>query len=232
MSRSFTLQDPPALGDLQVLLARAARIEEGSVRVVAGGGVLAAYVAVLYPVGLMDESPTVLGLRAVRVAPEDEFDVVVPLASLRGRLERTQLEVAAAAEPGATRVELPSETPSVTWAAISPPRGGWQAVGTVDPAELDRVARDGIAEVAAAVPASAGEQIVRKVRAEVWGREVADAAHLPAGAAFAALSLGFLGANGVDGAAPVETFESGSWARLSSPRGHVLVKRRGWTLSR
>ena len=46
MSRSFTLTDLPALDDLQTFLARAARIEDGSVRLVAANGVLAVYVAI------------------------------------------------------------------------------------------------------------------------------------------------------------------------------------------
>ena len=47
------------------------------------------------------------------------------------------------------------------------------------------------------------------------------------GAAFAALSLGFLGEDD-----PVAVYESGPWTRLTTKRGHVLVKRRAWTLAR
>jgi hypothetical protein len=54
-----------------------------------------------------------------------------------------------------------------------------------------------------------------------------DAEHLPAGAGFAALTLGFLGE---DESVPV--YETGPWTRLSTKRGHVLVKRRAWSLSR
>lgn len=234
MSRSFTLVDAPALGDLQTLLARAARIEDGSVRLMAGNGVVAVYVAVFYPVGLMDESPTILGLRVVRIAEREEFDTVVPLAALLQRIQTAQADAARAINPDlhSARLTLPMEAPSVTWAAISPPRGGWAPIGTLDASVLDAAARAGIDQVAGAVPDGAGEQIVRTVRSEVWGRPVDGAEHVPAGAAFAALSLGFLGAAGADGTAPVELFETGAWTRLSSPRGHVLVKRRGWTLSR
>jgi hypothetical protein len=49
---------------------------------------------------------------------------------------------------------------------------------------------------------------------------------VPAGAGFAALGLGFLGAD------DVRVYETGPWTRLSTQRGHVLVKRRAWTLSR
>ena len=64
-ARSFTLADPASLDDLQTFLARAQRVEDGSVRLIGGSGVLAVYAAVLYPVGLLDETPTVLGLRTL-----------------------------------------------------------------------------------------------------------------------------------------------------------------------
>ena len=95
-----------------------------------------------------------------------------------------------------------------------------------DAATLDALARAGIAEIAEAVPDAVGESIVRRVRAEVWGREIAGHEHIPAGAGFAALSLGFLGDDAV------KVYETGPWTRLTTARGHVLVKRRAWTLSR
>ena len=229
MSRSFTFSDAPTLDDLQVFLARAARIEEGSVRLIAGGGVLAAYTAVFYPAGLLDESPTVLGLRTVALGATPEghadFDVVVPVASLLQRVERAQGELAA--NPGVpVTLSLPMEVNTVTWAAISPPRGGWLPIGTTQPAVLDTAARTGIDEVAAALPDGAGEQIVRKVRSEVWSRPIPGLEHVPAGAGFAALGLGFLGDD------EVRIYETGPWTRLTTRRGHVLVKRKAWTLAR
>lgn len=220
MSASFELAAAPALDDLQVFLARAARVEEGSVRVIAGSGVLAVYAAIFYPVGLLDESPTILGLRTVALrGPGTAFDAVVPVRSLLQRVERAQGE-------SATTVGLPMEVNTATWAAITPPRGGWQAAGEVAPALFDQVARAGIRDVAAAIPDGAGEQIVRKVRSEVWGRPARGAEHLPAGAAFAAFALGFLGDDAV------KVYESGPWTRLSTQRGHVLIKRRAWNLLR
>jgi hypothetical protein len=220
MSRSFVLADSQTLDDLQVFLARAARIEEGSVRLISGSGVLAVYTAVFYPVGLLDESPTVLGLRTIALAKADDaFDVVVPIRSLLTRIETAQ-------GSGSTTVSVPMEVNTVTWAAISPPRGGWQAVGATQAAVLDHAARAGIDEVAAAVPGGAGEQIVRRVRSEVWSRPIDGLEHVPAGAGFAALGLGFLGED------EVRVFETGPWTRLTTQRGHVLVKRKAWTLSR
>lgn len=224
MSRSFSLADAQTLDDLQVFLARATRIEEGSVRLIAGSGILAVYVAVFYPVGLLDESPTVLGLRTIALGPDADgepstFDVVVPIRSLLTRVESAQ-------QSGATTISLPMEVNTVTWAAISPPRGGWQAGGSASGAVLDAAARAGIAEVASAVPDAAGEQIVRRVRSEVWSRPIPGLEHVPAGAGFAALALGFLGED------EVRLYETGPWTRLTSQRGHVLVKRKAWTLSR
>ena len=232
MSRTFTLADAQTLDDLQVFLARAARIEEGSVRLIAGSGVLAVYAAVLYPVGLLDESPTVLGLRTIALAPNvdgsaDEFDVVVPIRSLLTRLESAQgVRAADPAITGSVTISLPMEVNTVTWAAISPPRGGWHPVSATTAAILDSAARAGIDEVAAAIPDAVGEQIVRRVRSEVWARPIPGLEHVPAGAGFAALGLGFLGDD------EVRIFETGPWTRLSTQRGHVLVKRKAWTLAR
>jgi hypothetical protein len=230
MSRTFSLDDASTLDDLQVFLARAARIEEGSARLIAGSGVLALYAAVFYPVGLMDETPTVLGLRTVALQPApdgtaDEFDVVVPLRSLLTRVESAQGRVLAG-ETGPIVVSLPMEVNTVTWTAISPPRGGWHPIGATSTPVLEAAARSGIDEVARAVPAAAGEQIVRRVRSEVWSRPIEGLEHVPAGAGFAALGLGFLGAD------DVRVYETGPWTRLSTQRGHVLVKRKAWTLSR
>ena len=51
MSRTFTLVDSLALGDLHVFLGRALRVDDGSVRLIAGSGVLAVYVSVLATAG-------------------------------------------------------------------------------------------------------------------------------------------------------------------------------------
>jgi len=229
MSRSFTLVDSLALGDLHVFLGRALRVEDGSVRLIAGSGVLAVYVSVLHPSGLLDESPTVLGLRTFALttlegSDADTFDAVVPVRSLLMRVE-TVLEAAQEGEP--VTVRLPLEVNSVSWAAISPPRGGWLSLDTTSATVLDAVARAGIEAVAEAIPTGTGEQIVHKVRSEIWGRPITGFDHIPSGAAFAALSLGFLGEDD-----SVAVYESGPWTRLTTRRGHVLVKRRAWSLAR
>ena len=225
MSQTFSLVDSHSLGDLQVFLSRAQRVEDGSVRLISGSGVLAVYVAVLVPAGLLDESPTVLGLRTFALTGVDTFDVVVPVRSLLERLNRLQGEVVDAA--AVVSVSLPMQVNTVTWAAISPPRGGWKELESVEASMLESVAKAGIDEVAAAVPTGTGEQIVQRVRSEVWGHPISGLEYVPAGAAFAGLSLGFFG-----GPDPVRIYETGPWTRLTSERGHVLVKRRAWSLQR
>ena len=227
MPGTFTLVDSLALGDLHVFLGRALRVEDGSVRLIAGSGVLAVYVAVIHPNGLLDETPTVLGLRTFALADQDEFDIVVPVRSLLARVEG-MLETAAAADVAeGIAVRLPMAVNTVTWAGITPPRGGWQALQPLTGEHLEQIARAGIDEVATAIPTGTGEQLVQRVRSEVWGRPIAGHDHVPAGAAFAALSLGFL-----RDSEPVSVYDSGPWTRLTTKRGHVLVKRRAWNLAR
>ena len=225
MSQTFSLVDSLSLGDLQVFLSRAQRVEDGSVRLISGSGVLAVYVAVLVPAGLLDDSPTVLGLRTFALTGAGTFDVVVPVRSLIERLNRLQSEIVDPSAP--VTVSLPMQVNTVTWTAISPPRGGWKSLESVEASLLESVAKAGIDEVAAAVPTGTGEQIVQRVRSEVWGHPIAGLEYVPAGAAFAGLSLGFLG-----GPDPVRIYETGPWTRLTSERGHVLVKRRAWSLQR
>ena len=229
MSQTFSLVDSLSLGDLQVYLGRAGRVEDGSVRLIAGSGVLAVYVAVLYPSGLLDESPTILGLRTFALTDRESFDVVVPVRSLLERLSRLQSAVVDPTAP--IEVSLPMQVNTVTWAAISPPRGGWKSLESFSGALLDGVARAGIAEIATAIPEGTGEQIVHRVRSEVWGRPIEGLEYVPSGAGFAALTLGFLG-DGSGAPEVVRIYETGPWTRLSTLRGHVLVKRRAWSLQR
>ena len=224
MSQLFSLTDSLSLGDLQVYLSRAARVEDGSVRLISAAGVLAVYTAILYPRGLLDQSPTVLGLRTFALTEQVDLDKVVPVRSLLDRVARLLASAAAPVETPVT-VTVPLEVSTVTWAGISPPRGGWQQQGETDAAVLERAARAGIDEVAAVIPSGTGEQIVQRVRSEVWGRPIDGLEFVPTGAGFAAFSLGFLSDD-----EPVQLFETGLWTRLSTSRGHVLVRRKPWSL--
>lgn len=225
MSQSFSLVDSLAVADLQTYLSRAARVEEGSVRMIAGSGVLAVYTAILYPRGLLDQTPTVLGLRTFATRGDVAFDAVVPVRSLLDRLARAREAAESDGTQGPIEIRLPLEVSTVTWAGISPPRGGWRPVGEAQAAMLQASAATGIAEVAEAIPAGTGEQLVQRVRAEVWGRPIDGLEFVPAGAAFAAESLGFLTPD-----EPVTILETGPWTRLTTTRGHTLIRRQAWTL--
>ncbi|QOD45033.1 hypothetical protein [Clavibacter zhangzhiyongii] len=230
MTPSFALRDALALGDLQTFLGRSARVDDGAVRLIGSGGVLAVYTSVLQPAGLLDRAPTVLGLRTFAAETQAPVDSVVPIRALLDRLAR--LEGPATGSPGEpVGVLVPPDTATAPWAGISPPRAGWERVADVPAAALRRAARAGIDEVAAAVPTGIGEQIVSRVRGEVWGRAVEGAPDVLAGGAFAAYSLGFLGPDPApdaaedDREAPAAVFRAGTWTRLTTPRGHVLVRR-------
>jgi hypothetical protein len=69
------------------------------------------------------------------------------------------------------------------------------------------------------VPEAVGGHLVAKVRGGVWGRELPTLPGVAAGAAYAADSLGFL-----DPEQPVAVRQAGPWWRLSTTRGHVLVR--------
>lgn len=225
MSQTFSLVDPLAVADLQAYVSRAGRVEDGSVRLIAGSGVLAVYSAILYPRGLLDQTPTVLGLRTFATDKDAVFDAVVPTRSLLDRLAR--LEGTLGDADGPIGIRMPLEVSTVTWAGISPPRGGWRHVGDTSFETLDAAARAGIETIATEIPTGTGEQLVQRVRSEVWGRPLDDLEYVPAGAAFAAFSLGFLHPDEA-----VTIYETGPWTRLTSRGGHVLVRRQSWTLKR
>ena len=50
---------------------------------------------------------------------------------------------------------VPPMTVSAAWAAVSPPRSGWQLVGSIGSEALQRTASEGIAEVADGTPEAA-----------------------------------------------------------------------------
>ncbi|NUU30060.1 hypothetical protein [Arthrobacter sp. C9C5] len=210
LTQPLQFTDPRDLADLRTFATRARAIEDGAIRLNASGPVLAAYVCVLRPRLLGEATPTILGLRTVALAAPAELDVTVPLSAVLDRLARA----------GADDVEFPVPPMTVTesWAGVGAPRAGWEPLGALPDTVLRLAAEAGITEIAAIIPDKPGALIVNNARATVWGRPLPDAGGLPAGAAFAALTLGFL----ADGEQSL--FRSGRWFRLSSPRGHVLVR--------
>ena len=209
LTQSFRFADPRDLADLRTFATRAKTIDDGAIRLQASGSVLAAYVCVLRPRLLGESTPTILGLRTIGLAEPSTIDATVALSAVLDRLARA----------GEDDVELPVPPSTVTesWTGVGAPRTGWELVGALPDTDLRRAAEAGITEVAGIVPAQPGALIVNNARAAVWGRAL-DGSGLPSGAAFAALTLGFL-AGGEQ-----LLYRAGRWYRLSGPRGHVLVR--------
>ncbi len=198
------------LEDLRTYAVRARRADEdGAIRLHATGSTLAAYVGVLDGVGLLGEG-AVLGLRAMALAQPETLDLTVSLTSLTDRLARLGPDPVLA---------LPPMTLSTAWAALSPPRAGWERVGVLDADRVNEIASQGISEIAEGVPEDAGGHAVTALRQRVWGRLTDTAPPIPAGGAFAAYVLGFAppGSEGT-------VFAHGRWTRLSCNGGHILMR--------
>ncbi|WP_350002514.1 hypothetical protein [Pseudarthrobacter sp. WHRI 8279] len=209
LTSSFRFADSQDLADLKTFATRAKAIDDGAIRLQAAGSVLAAYVCVLRPRLLGESTPTILGLRTMALAEPSATDVTVALSAVLDRLARA----------GQDDIELPVPPSTITesWTGVGAPRSGWELIGSRSDAGLREAAEAGIAEVAGIVPDKPGALIVNNARSAVWGREL-DESGLPAGAAFAALALGFL----ADG--DQKLYRAGRWFRLTGTRGHVLTR--------
>lgn len=212
MSTQLHLLDHATRDDLRAFLERLERVGKPEARLVTRGSTLAVFGCTQAPASLTDPVPVVLVSRGFSLSalPESEQDVTVPTRALLDRLAHLGLVGLA--------LELPPNVVSAAWAGVLPPRGGWRSRGEIDAPSLSAVAEQGIARIAAALPESPGEAVVRSVRARVWGAEIAP--ELPASAAFAAEAMGFLRGERTAGFASTLT-----WTRLTTTRGHVIVRR-------
>ncbi|WP_460773517.1 hypothetical protein [Microbacterium sp. GXF7504] len=208
MPSRLLFPDPEAAADALTFCGRAGTIGgETAVRLRAQGGTLVMTTAVLWPRTLTEETPTVLAMRALPVDPELECDLVVAAPGLVGTEDPRALA-------------LPETAVTAPWAGISPPRGGWEPAGEVAASVLAARSQWGMAAVAHDLPADPGEDIVRAVRAQVWGEADPDLLGLPRGVAFAGTALGF-----VHGEETATVRTAPGWTRLTMRRGHVLVRR-------
>lgn len=214
MSTSLTFADAESLADLRTFLQRAADVTDGVARFTSGDGVLRVSVCTFAPFGILDQVPTVLGMRTFAELSGLDTDAVV---SGRAMLDRIAHQA-----PTATQLGIPPMRETAAWAGVETPKGGWQQQTEISTSTLTGFALAGIAEVADALPNQPGDVLVREVRGHVWGREIEGSQGIPQSAAFTAHMLGFLAQD-----APVRVFESGRWLRLSTHTGHVLVYRRG-----
>ena len=215
MSPVLTFPDGESVVDLATFVGRARTLDpEGAVRLQAVGEVLAVWVCVLPGQGIL-RTGLVLGLRTMRLAGEHQLDVTVPLGALTDRFARR----ASTGDPG-TALPVPPGEVAPPWAAVSPPRGGWEPAGTIPVATLRQAAQDGIAEVAQGAPEGSGAAAVEALRHRVWGRPVG--LGVPAGTALAVHALGFAPSGRSGDAATVH--RAGPWVRRSLPAGHVLAR--------
>lgn len=203
--------DHASRDDLKVLLERLQRVGQTEVRLVSRGSVLAVFGCTQAPAGLMDSIPVVLVMRgfALRDAPAEAIDRTVLGRALLDRLAHMGVI-------GLT-LDLPDVVVAAAWAGVLPPLGGWEPAGVIDAASLADVAQQGIERVAEALPEQPGDALVRKVRSAVWGAEILPG--LPAAAAFAAESLGFL-----KDQEAVRVAKTLTWTRLDTSQGQVLVR--------
>lgn len=205
--------DARAREDFNTFVLRARKVRPlGDIRLQTIDGLLLMTVAVLEGSGLRGEG-TVLGMRVVPAHASEPVDVTVTFASVRDRLAR--------ADQPETTFSVPPTTVNAAWAALSPPRSGWERVGTLDPGDVDRVAAQGIATVAAGTPPGAGTHAVKALRRRVWGDLSDTDPAIPAGLAFAAHSLGFTRPG-----EPVIVARHGDWdwVRVSTSLGHCLAR--------
>ena len=229
--------------DLRTYVNRARSLDaDGAIRLQSHGMALAAYVGVLPGQGLMTAG-AIIGLRVIALGEPADVDVTVSLASVSERLARR----------GISAFSLPPTTVQVGWAALAPPRRGWEPVGSLSVAELKAVATQGIAEIAEGAPEGSGVHAVAALRQRVWARDTQTTPPIPSGAAFAAYALGFLlsdsgtphprtpgsvapgsvapGSVTSDSLTPdpvtpenARVFAHGHWTRLSTASGHVLMR--------
>ncbi|GAA3716886.1 hypothetical protein GCM10022399_36980 [Terrabacter ginsenosidimutans] len=202
--------DPRGLADLGTYLGRASRANpEGAVRLQVLGHLLLTTVAVIEGTGLMGEG-TVLGMRVVTIAPSDDIDATVSFASVNDRLAR---------EGNGAVLSVPPTTVRAPWSGLTPPRDGWEPVGQLDGDVIDSIARQGISQVAEGTPENAGGHAVDSLRRRTWGAMSDTVPPIAAGLAFGAHVLGFTSAG-----ESASIAAHGRWTRLSTSRGHVLVR--------
>ena len=225
-AEGFALLDRQDAADLATYLSRARSVDpQAAVRLQGLDRVLAVWVSVIHPAGLLDTAPVVLGLRTMRLAESSELDLTVAASAVTDRLARVAGEPPSA-DGETVWLSAPPQQVSAAWAGIVAPRTGWGAVGSVAAHRVHEVARRGIQTVADTVPADSGAAVVQKVRSRVWGASSdwgpLDGPEIPDGAAFALDVLGFLPSS--EPVVRVAVEQTGQWARLSTGAGHVLVK--------
>lgn len=212
-SETLVFDDSASVRDLASFISRAKSIEDDAAQFLARNTALAVYVPVLVPGSLGQGEYTILGMRVHRLAHSAELSACYSLASIQDRLARM-------GDSSTTFVVPPMEV-NPQWAGIQVPLSGWQHAGQLPDAHLKAAARSGINAVAEALPENPGKPVISQVRQRIWSsiQENTDP-ELPLGAAFAMHALGFLTEHGQS-----KVYRNGSWLRITSERGHVVLRR-------
>lgn len=213
-TQAFALSSQHDAADLKQFTARMQRVDSGAaVRLAGIGDVLAVSGAPLYPKGLGDGLPLVIAMRALRLrsAASDGIDVTVAASSLTDRFARME-------RTGDLDLSVPPAEVRMPWAAVTPPRSGWEPAGEADVEQLRSSASEGIAAVAEASPEGAGALAVDKVRRTVWSRPLPAFPEAPLGAAFG------LDAAGFDVGRTAAVYRSGPWLRFTTPAGFIITR--------
>ncbi|MFF3246519.1 hypothetical protein ACFYWY_22945 [Streptomyces sp. NPDC002870] len=192
--------------DLTAFLSRLIHYDRAAaVRLQAGGGALAVFGR--------PPSFEVLAIRTARLSDRVELDVTVSAGELLESL-------------GGAEFTVPAAVTGPPWAGVLPPRGGWREL----PGLPEVTAMRGAVAAAVTEFRTRDEQLPaeRRTRAErdrigreIWSRTVGGTG-LPLRAVHAAQSLGFL-RPGV----PVALLSTGSWLRLRTPFGSIVVRKDG-----
>jgi hypothetical protein len=207
--QTLTFLSPNDLVDLKSYLARAKRLDDdGLVKFRAFGDVLASYVSPIYSGSLLSDGPTVLGLRAIKLAKPVELDSSFSISEVMDLIYDAETELV-----------LPSVSSRAAWTGVTPPRQSWEEIGTLAQSQVTKWAQDGIDEVARTLPSSVGSAIAARVRLGIWGKTVSLEFNLPGASAFAMAGLGFMQKD-----EDIKVYRTNGWVRLTSSYGHVLAK--------
>lgn len=211
-SEALIFDDPSTVHDLRNLINRAKSIDAEAAQLMARDTALAVYVPVLAPTNLGSGEFTILGMRVHRLAEPAQLTACYSVASIQDRLARMA--------DTSREFTLPPVPEFPSWTGIQVPVSGWEPVSRISDVVLAEAARAGISAVADALPANPGKPVIAQVRQRIWSSPQPDTEPaLALGAAFAMETLGFLAPQGQS-----TVFRNGSWLRVTSSRGHVLLR--------
>ncbi len=209
---SLRLADAGEAADLAAFLGRLLHYDRAAaVRLQAGGGVLAVFGR--------PPSFEVIAIRSVRLREAGAaFDVTVSAGDLLEGVAEDRAEMA-----------VPPAVTGPPWAGVLPPRGGWRPVeGLPEVPEMARAVAAAVAEFRRRDEELPEERRTRaerdRIGRDIWSRTLG-ATGLPLRVVHAARSVGFLRPPGAaPGAGEAALFAAGSWLRLRTAYGSIVVR--------